>query len=79
MFNFLTVGLLLPIEAATGFLRELSGAMIPAGLKDGASKPPDMLKALTKPFTKAISSVDKKLITKIAAAGAWGLRVTADS
>jgi len=68
MFNFLTVALLLPLEAATGYLRHLSGAMIPAGLKDGASKPPDMLKALTKPFTKAISSVDKKLITKIAAA-----------
>ena len=32
--------------------------------------------ALTKPFTKAISSVDKKLITKIAAAGARGLRLT---
>merc|ERR1711998_426745 len=31
MFNFLTVALLLPIEAATGYLRHLSGAMIPAG------------------------------------------------
>merc|ERR1711871_292250 len=32
------------------------------------SKPPDMLKALTKPFTKLIISVDKKVISKIATA-----------
>merc|ERR1711998_219881 len=31
-----------------------------------AEKPPDILKAITKPFTKAIMSVDKKQITKIA-------------
>jgi len=69
MFNFLTVALLLPIEAATGYLRRLSGWFISLspGLTEG-SKPPDMLKALTKPFTSAVVSVDKKLISKIAAA-----------
>jgi len=69
MFNFLTVALLLPLEAASKYLARLSGWFISLspGLTEG-SKPPDMLKALTKPFTKAIISVDKKLISKIAEA-----------
>jgi len=67
MFNFLTVMLLLPFEAASGYLRHFSGALMPDGLTSG-NKPPDMLKKLTKPFTKALISVDKKLISQIAAA-----------
>merc|ERR1719197_1665309 len=69
MFNFLTVIVLLPVEAATGYLFHLSKALIDAspGLSKG-SKPPDLLKAITKPFTKLISSVDKKVITQIAEA-----------
>ena len=67
MFNFLTVLVFLPLEAATGYLYHLSLALINAspGLTSG-SKPPDILKALTNPFTKAIMSIDKKQITKIA-------------
>merc|ERR1711998_503917 len=67
LFNFLTVLVFLPLEAATGYLYNLSLAIINAspGLTSG-SKPPDILKALTKPFTKAIISIDKKQITKIA-------------
>ena len=67
MFNFLTVLVFLPLEAATGYLYNLSLAIINAtpGLQSG-DKPPDILKALTKPFTKAIISIDKKQITKIA-------------
>jgi len=69
MFNFLTVLVFLPIEAATGYLYELSKAIISLspGLESG-EKPPDMLKKLTKPFTKLVSSVDKGVIKEIAAA-----------
>merc|ERR1711998_256165 len=67
MFNFLTVLVFLPLEAMTGYLYNLSLAIINSspGLASG-EKPPDILKALTKPFTKAIISIDKKQITKIA-------------
>merc|ERR1719453_1117842 len=67
MFNFCTVLVLLPLEAITGYLFAISGALIPDDLKSG-DKPPDFLKVITKPFTGIVMSVDKKLITKIAAA-----------
>lgn len=69
MFNFLTVAVLLPIEAATGYLFNLS-----KGIVDGydsltsQEKPPDILKVITKPFTKAIIQIDKKIINKLAEA-----------
>merc|ERR1719453_1692005 len=68
MFNFATVLVFLPLEAMTGYLYNLSLAIINAspGLVSG-EKPPDILKAITKPFTKAIMSIDKKQITNIAA------------
>ena len=70
MFNFLTVLIFLPLEAMTGYLYGISGAVINSmpGLAPG-EKPPDILKVLTKPFTKAIISIDKKQITKIAEGG----------
>ena len=69
MFNFLTVVVILPLEAATGYLNTISGAIINAspGLAQG-SKPPDILKAITKPFTSLVMKIDKKVITKIAVA-----------
>jgi sodium-dependent phosphate cotransporter len=67
MFNFCTVLVLLPLEAISGYLYAFSSALIPDDLKSG-EKPPDFLKVITKPFTKIVMSVDKKLITKIAAA-----------
>jgi len=67
MFNFLSVLVLLPLEAATGYLYRLSGALLPDGL-ESAEKPPDILKKLTKPFTKAILKIDKNVIKNIAAA-----------
>ena len=81
MFNFMSVLVLLPLEAITGYLYALSKALIeatpgldnPQYFADGtlnpdynpANKPPDILKALTKPFTSQIIKVDKKLINKI--------------
>ena len=73
MFNFLNVLVLLPLEAMTGYLYHFSAALIPASLQS-AEKPPDILKAITKPFTKSIGSLDKKVITKIAAAERRGPR-----
>ncbi|MAA50186.1 MAG: hypothetical protein CMP83_08425 [Gammaproteobacteria bacterium] len=67
MFNFCSVLVLLPLEAATGYLYRLSGALLPHGLASG-EKPPDILKKLTKPFTRAILSIDKNVIKDIAAA-----------
>jgi len=65
MFNFLTVAIVLPVEACTQVLFHMSDALVPDGL-ESAEKPPDFLKKLTKPFKKEIISVDKKLISKIA-------------
>ena len=68
-FNFLTVLILLPLEASFHYLKFFSSAII-AGYTDlkSAEKCDDCftLKTMTKPFTKSIVSIDKKLITKIA-------------
>ena len=69
MFNFLTVLVFLPVEAATGYLFHFSGLILSGGGDlESSEKPPDILKALTKPFTKTIISIDKKVITKISVA-----------
>merc|ERR1719487_1526859 len=64
MFNFCSVMVLLPLEAMTGYLYHLSGALRPAGLESD----PEMKQDILKKLTKAILSIDKKVITKIAAA-----------
>lgn len=62
MFNWLTVIILTVVESATGFLNTLTGAMVTTlGDTSGNSKPPDFLKVLTKPFTKSIIQLDKKV------------------
>ena len=69
MFNFLSVSVLLPIEIATGFLYNISTGIVNSyeGLTS-AEKPPDILKVVTKPFTKMVIQIDKKIINKLAAA-----------
>jgi solute carrier family 34 (sodium-dependent phosphate cotransporter) len=68
-FNFLTVLVLLPLEASFHYLKFFSSLILSSytDLKS-AEKCSDCfsLKTMTKPFTKAIVSIDKKLITKIA-------------
>merc|ERR1719322_242341 len=67
MFNWTTVAVLLVVEQLTGYLDAVTGLMV-SGLDStgsGASKgskPPDMLKAITKPFTKLIVQIDKKVL-----------------
>ncbi|KAL3859991.1 hypothetical protein ACJMK2_010168 [Sinanodonta woodiana] len=67
IFNWLTVLIMLPVEAATGYLYYLTDAIvlaIPHG--DGKSKEPEFLKTITKPFTDKIIQLDSGAITSIA-------------
>lgn len=67
VFNWLSVIILLPIEAATGYLFHLSEAITDSlGLKKGEREKVELLKKITKPFTNLVIQIDKKLIQKIA-------------
>ena len=68
MFNFLCVAIFLPLEACTNYLYRIATAIVDSypSLTSG-EKPPDILKVITKPFTKMFIQIDKKLINKIAA------------
>jgi len=68
-FNLLTVALLLPLEAITGFLMHLSKGLVDAfGITDDQDKGSkvDFLKVITKPVTSRLVQVDKKLVTSVA-------------
>ena len=65
IFNWLTVIVLLIVEVVTGYLEHMSSAIvagIPAGGDAKGEKPPDILKAITKPFTKVVIQIDKKVV-----------------
>ncbi|XP_052766305.1 sodium-dependent phosphate transport protein 2B-like [Mya arenaria] len=67
MFNWLTVLVLLPLEAATSYLFHLSDAIVRSmhlSTNEGADR--EFLKKLTHPFTKLVVQVDKKVIEDIA-------------
>jgi sodium-dependent phosphate cotransporter len=67
MFNFLAVLVLLPLELASKYLFHLSKALVDSfNLKEGSMTKKDLLKKITKPLTKKIVELDKKLINKIA-------------
>ena len=62
MFNWLTVIIIVIVESATGFLETITAAMVASlGDTSGNQKPPDFLKVLTNPFTKAVVKLDKKV------------------
>ena len=72
MFNWMTVILLVIVETATGFLETITGAMVVSlGDTSGNSKPPDFLKVLTNPFTKAVVQLDKKVSQLTLCKPAW--------
>ena len=51
------------VEVCTGYLEKMTGLMVSSlGDTHGSSKPPDFLKVLTKPFTKSIIQVNKKVL-----------------
>ncbi|KAK3087037.1 hypothetical protein FSP39_000749 [Pinctada imbricata] len=66
MFNWLTVIILLPIEAATGYLFHLSKVIVDTIDEGNENADVDLLKVITSPFTKKVIEVDKGAITKIA-------------
>lgn len=70
MFNWLTVIVLLPIEAASGFLYRLTDFLVSTmdlSTKKNADK--EFLTKLTHPFTNLILQVDKKVVEEIAHGG----------
>ncbi|XP_076025172.1 sodium-dependent phosphate transport protein 2A-like [Genypterus blacodes] len=65
-FNWLSVLVLLPLEAVSGLLRRLSQAVvITLHLRTG-EEAPELLKVLTEPLTKMIIQLDRSLITALA-------------
>jgi sodium-dependent phosphate cotransporter len=66
MFNFLTVGLLLPFEIATGFLNHLTSAMIKNADTKKGEKWEGPVKKLVAPLGKKIIIANKSLIKGIA-------------
>ena len=67
IFNWLAVLVLLPLEVATGYLFRLTSVLTKAmDLKESQSTKKELLKVITKPFTKLIIELDKKIITEIA-------------
>ncbi|XP_036071220.1 sodium-dependent phosphate transport protein 2A-like [Oryzias melastigma] len=66
-FNWLSVLVLLPLEALSGLLRRLSQAVVDALQLSGGEDAPELLKVLTKPLTELIVQLDQSVITAIAA------------
>lgn len=66
MFNFLTVSVLLPCEAAFNMLAEIATSIVGTEDRESGEKPPDILKVITSPFTKWVIQIDKKIISKLA-------------
>ena len=63
MFNWLSVIILVIVEVCTGYLQFITNAMVSnLGETQASSKPPNFLKVLTKPFTKSVIQVNKKVL-----------------
>uniref|UniRef100_A0A8I5N394 Sodium-dependent phosphate transport protein 2A n=1 Tax=Papio anubis TaxID=9555 RepID=A0A8I5N394_PAPAN len=65
-FNWLSVLVLLPLEAATGYLHHITQLVVASFNIHGGRDAPDLLKIITEPFTKLIIQLDKSVITSIA-------------
>ncbi|XP_020938009.1 sodium-dependent phosphate transport protein 2A isoform X4 [Sus scrofa] len=65
-FNWLSVVVLLPLEAATGYLHYVTRLVVASFNIRGGRDTPDLLKIITEPFTKLIIQLDKSVITSIA-------------
>jgi sodium-dependent phosphate cotransporter len=69
-FNILTVLIMMPLEVFTGLLMHISEACT-SGVdpdEDDAAQKHNFLKVVTKPVSKRLVQIDKKLITKISMA-----------
>ncbi|XP_055778910.1 sodium-dependent phosphate transport protein 2B-like [Salvelinus fontinalis] len=65
-FNWLSVLVLLPLEAATGVLYKLTKIVIDSFNIQGGNNTPDLLNVITDPLTDAIIELDKNVISDIA-------------
>ncbi|XP_010844857.1 PREDICTED: sodium-dependent phosphate transport protein 2A isoform X2 [Bison bison bison] len=65
-FNWLSVLVLLPLEAATGYLHCITRLVVASFNIRGGRDAPDLLKIITEPFTKLIIQLDKSVITSLA-------------
>ena len=66
MFNWLTVLVLLPIESTTHYLEYITDALIAGQWEVDKSGNTEFLSRFTKPFTKLIIQLDKKVLNEIA-------------
>lgn len=67
-FNWLSVLVLLPLEAATGYLHHVTGLVVASFNIRGGRDAPDLLKIITEPFTKLVIQVRARLAWD----GGWG-------
>ncbi|CAJ1063487.1 sodium-dependent phosphate transport protein 2A-like [Xyrichtys novacula] len=65
-FNWLSVLVLLPLEAVSGLLRRLSQAVVKSLQFSAGEEAPELLKVLTEPLTKMVIQLDQSVITAIA-------------
>ncbi|MEQ2279275.1 hypothetical protein AMECASPLE_007708 [Ameca splendens] len=65
-FNWLSVLVLLPLEAVSGVLRHLSQTAINTLQLNGGEDAPELLKVLTEPLTKLVIQLDKSVLTAVA-------------
>ncbi|GIY25382.1 hypothetical protein CEXT_815231 [Caerostris extrusa] len=69
MFNWLAVIVLLPLEVATGYLERVTDAIMSSGewhqVEGGAPKQA-FLQTITKPVTRMVVQLDKKVLEKLA-------------
>lgn len=62
-FNWLSVLVLLPLEALSGLLRRISKAVVDALQLSSGQDAPELLKVLIKPLTKLIIQVQQQHIS----------------
>ncbi|KAM6220864.1 LOW QUALITY PROTEIN: sodium-dependent phosphate transport protein 2B [Rhynchocyon petersi] len=65
-FNWLSVLVLLPVEAGTHYLESLTNVVVESFPFQNGEDTPELLKVITDPFTKLIIQLDKKVIQQIA-------------
>ncbi|KAM9348839.1 sodium-dependent phosphate transport protein 2A-like [Symphorus nematophorus] len=65
-FNWLSVLVLLPLEAVSGLLKWMSQAVVDTLQLSTGEEAPELLKVLTEPLTKIIIQLDRSVITAIA-------------
>jgi sodium-dependent phosphate cotransporter len=69
MFNFMAVAVLLPIEAATGYLYHLTGAMVKNVTTEKGDKWEGPIKKIVAPLGKKVIIANKKVIETVANGG----------